>query len=119
MWSVDEEFDQPIRHFNFAMSGGSFCAIFTLRLTPNLDDKGVYFVSELTDDADRHWALFIEEGVMSFLAQRHQEGRAIGYLRIALVDIQVHPVDSKAHRFKEAALMAMEMAFESHGIWLG
>lgn len=118
MWTVNEEFEQPIRHFNFRMSGGSFCAIFTLRLAPCLEDNTVRFTNEVEGEEARYWGKFIEEGVQAFVEQRAQAARPVGYLRVSLVDLKIHPIDSKGHRFKQAAVMAMEKAFESHEITL-
>jgi hypothetical protein len=118
VWTVDTEFDQPIRHFDFNRSGGSFYAAFTLRFTPYLDDNEARFVNGLEGEEEKHWGAYIENGVKEFLDQRAQEGKTIGCLRVTLVSIKIHPVDSKGHRYKQAAVLAMEKAFESHGIWL-
>ena len=118
IWTVDREFEQPIRHFNFNMSGGSFCAIFTLRLTPNLDEPEVRFESEVDDAEAMFWIPYIQEGVQQFIQERENTGKPIGYLHIALIDIRIHPVDSKSHRFRQAAVIAMTEAFANHGISL-
>jgi translation elongation factor EF-G len=116
IWTVDRELDQPIRHVNQAMSGGSYVAIFTLRLSPDLDDSAVCFASAVDDPEAVPWIPYIEEGVRSFADQRARAGRPIGHLRVTLVAIKIHPVDSKPRRFKEAAEMAMYQAFEAAGV---
>jgi hypothetical protein len=55
VWTVDHEFDQPIRHVNQAMSGGSYFAVFTLRLAPDLDDADVCFTSTVDDPEAVPW----------------------------------------------------------------
>jgi translation elongation factor EF-G len=118
VWTVDHEFDQPIRHINQAMSGGSYVAIFTLRLAPDLDDSAVCFTSTVDDPEAVPWVPYIEEGVRSFAEQRAQAGCSIGHLRVTLIAVIIHPVDSKPWRFKQAAEMAMSQAFEAAGVEL-
>lgn len=118
MWTVDREFEQSIQHVNQTSSGGSYVAIFTLRMTPTPDDAEVRFAYVVNDEDAKPWIPFIEEGVRSFVEQRAAEGRPVGYFSVTLVKIRVHPIDSKGRRFKQAAEIAMAKAFESHGILL-
>jgi translation elongation factor EF-G len=118
LWTVDCEFDQSIRHANQLMSGGSYVAIFTLRLAPDLDDEAVQFVSTVDDEEAAPWVPYIEEGVRSFVEKRAQVGGPVGHLRVTLIAITIHPVDSKGWRFKQAAELAMAQAFEAKGIKL-
>ena len=118
IWTVDSEFDQSIRHVALNRSGGSFVAIFTLRMIPDLENQTVSFASRVNDNKAIPWIPFIEEGIRSFQEQRANQGKPIGLLRIELIAITIHPVDSKSYRFKEAAVMAMSEAFETHGIEL-
>lgn len=115
-WTVDCEFDQPIRHVNQQASGGSFVAIFTLRMIPTLEDQRVSFLNRVRDEVAIPWIPFIEEGVRAFQEQRATQQKPIGLLRVELVAIKIHPVDSNPFRFKEAAVMAMSKAFEEHEV---
>jgi translation elongation factor EF-G len=117
-WTVDREFDQPIRHVDQTRSGGSFVVIFTLRLAPDLDDGAVRFANGVADPEVGYWAQFIEEGVRSFVEHRAASGRPVGHLRVTLADIRLHPVDSQPYRFRQAAEMAMSQAFEAAGVEL-
>ena len=99
MWTVEREFDQPVRHMNLNMAGGSFVANLTLRLVPDLDDPGVTFTSVVTDPESAYYAPSVEEGVRAFVLQRASAGCAVGYLRVTLTAITIHPVDAKQHRF--------------------
>ena len=103
VWTVDHEFDQSIRHVNQAMSGGSYFAVFTLRLAPDLDDVAVCFTSTVDDPEAVPCVRHIEEGVQPFAEQRTQSGCPIGHLRVTLIAITIHLVDSKPWRFKQAA----------------
>jgi translation elongation factor EF-G len=118
IWTVDHEFDQPIRHVDLTRSGGSYFAVFTLRLAPDLDEAAVRFTSIVDDPEAIPWVPSIEEGVRSFAEQRARAGHPIGYLRVTLITVTVHPVDSKSWRFKQAAEMAMSQAFEAAGVEL-
>ncbi|QEH35091.1 elongation factor G [Aquisphaera giovannonii] len=118
LWTVDREFDQPIRHACLTASGGSYVAVFTLRLAPDLDDAAVRFVNAVEDPEVGHWALHIEEGVRAYVETRAAAGFPVGYLRVTLVEITLHPVDSQPYRFREAAVMAMTQAFEAVGVEL-
>jgi translation elongation factor EF-G len=116
IWTVDREFDQSIRHVQQGMSGGSFVAIFTLRLSPEPGEASVRFANAVEDSAVEYWVPFIEEGIQSFVEERRASGQPIGYLRVTLVSITLHEVDSKPYRFREAAEMAMSQAFQAAGV---
>jgi translation elongation factor EF-G len=118
VWTVDRDFEQPVRHMNLNMSGGSFVANLTLRLAPDLDNAGVRFTSAVADPDAAYYAPYVEEGVRAFVSRRAVEGRAVGHLRVTLTAITIHPVDAKAHRFAQAAEMAMSQAFEAAAVEL-
>jgi hypothetical protein len=118
VWTVDREFDQPIRYMDLNRSGGSFVANLTLRVAPDLDDPGVRFASAVADPEAAYYAPFVEEGVRAFVARRASEGRGVGHLRVTLTAITIHPVDAKTHRFTQAAEMAMTQAFDAAGVEL-
>jgi len=118
MWTVDREFEQPVRHMDLNRSGGSFVANLTLRVTPDLDEPGVRFASTVTDPEATPYISFVEEGVPVFVARRASEGRSVGHLRVTLLAITIHPVDAKSRRFTEAAEKAMSLAFEKVGLEL-
>jgi hypothetical protein len=118
VWTVDREFDQPIKHMDLNRSGGSFVANLTLRLAPELDDPDVSFSSAVTDPEAAVYIPFVEEGIRAFVARRLAEGRGVGHLRVTLTAMTIHPVDAKSHRFTQAAEMAMTQAFDTAGMEL-
>jgi translation elongation factor EF-G len=118
VWTVDRDYDQPVRHMDLNRSGGSFVATLTLRVAPDLENPGVTFTSAVTDEEAVPYIPFIEEGVRSFVAKRAAAGRPVGHLRVTLTVVTIHPVDAKARRFVEAAEMALSRAFEAVGIEL-
>lgn len=118
MWTVEQQFDQPIRHMDLNRSGGSFVANLTLRLAPDLDEPGVSFNSTVTDPDATFYIPFVEQGVRDFVVRLASEGVEIGHLRVTLTAITIHPVDAKTHRFTQAAEMAMAEALGAVGIEL-
>jgi hypothetical protein len=118
MWTVEREYDQPIQHMDLKRSGGSFVANLTIRVAPDLENPGVSFANAVADQAATPFIPFVEAGVLSFVAQRATDGRPVGFLRVTLTAITIHPVDAKSHRFVEAAKMALSQAFEVVGVEL-
>jgi translation elongation factor EF-G len=118
VWTVDREFEQPIRHMDLNRSGGSFVANLTLRLAPDLDDPGVSFSSTVADPEAAFFVPFVQEGVRAFVSKRLSEGLRLGHLRVTLTAMTIHPVDAQGYRFREAAEMAMSQAFDAAGIEL-
>jgi hypothetical protein len=118
VWTIEREFDQPIRHMDLNRSGGSFVAHLTLRVAPDLDAPGVTFTSAVADPDAVHYVPFVEEGVRAFVARRDAEGQPVGHLRVTLTALTIHPVDAKGWRFAQAAGLALAAAFESAGIEL-
>jgi translation elongation factor EF-G len=113
--TVTHEFEQPIRHINQMATGGSHVAVFALRLTPSPDFQDVRFNCEASALPLEPWMVSaIERGVREFVRKREHDGKPVGCLHVALVDIQVHPADSKETAFMRAAQMAMAQAFEAH-----
>ncbi|MCI0737811.1 MAG: hypothetical protein L0Y72_02115 [Gemmataceae bacterium] len=116
-WTVAEEIHQPAREVCWTASGGSRFALFTLALAPNPEEAGVQFVNRLASDDDgQPWVQFVEEGVGEFVEQRRREGKPIGRLCVSLLDLAVHPIDSKPRAYRVAAVKAMQQAFESYGV---
>jgi hypothetical protein len=99
-------------------SGGSFVANLTLQLAPDLDVPGVSFNSTVTDPGATFYIALVEQGVRNFVALRASEGVELGYLRVTLAAITIHPVDAKSHRFTQAAEMAMAQALDAVGVEL-
>ena len=113
--TVTHEVCQPVQHVTQMASGGSYAAIFTLRITTSRGSQHVTFSSEASDPHLESWMeSAVERGVREFVAQRQQDNRPVGYFHVALTNVQVHPTDSKEMAFTRAAVMAMTQAFEAH-----
>jgi hypothetical protein len=98
-------------------SGGSYVAIFTLRLTPAYDIPDIQFSNEVSEPKVEPWIVAsIRKGIDEFARARESKGNRVGCLRVALVDISVHPIDSKESAFMYAAYMAMKQAFQNDEI---
>jgi hypothetical protein len=110
MFTVTQEFEQRIRHVNQMASGGSYVAVFALRLVP-IHSPTVEFSSAVDAPDAAPWIPFIREGVFEFLQQRKKERREIGFLRVVLSEIWINETDCKERRFREAAMLAMSQAF--------
>lgn len=113
MWTVGHEFDQAIKHQNLTSSGGCYIANLTLRFAPDLESSDVTFTSAVTNPDAAHYVQFVESGVREFVSRRKAAGKPVGYLRVTLMAITIHVVDAKEWRFKQAACMAMEAAFQA------
>ena len=118
VWTVTHEFEQPVRHKNQMMSGGSFMANLTLRLNPDLDCPDVRFASIVPGPDAAYFSQFVEAGLRSFIADRASEGIAIGFLQVTLTAITIHCVDAKPHRFEEATKMALNQGFDLNRVEL-
>jgi translation elongation factor EF-G len=113
--TITHEFLQPIRLVNQLASGGSYVAIFTLRLSPSPQEAEIRFSSEVSVPQVDQWVISsIEKGVREFVGQREREGTPIGYVSVVLVDIDLHPGDSKEAAFIRAGFMALSEAFQKH-----
>lgn len=107
--------EQSVHHVNQMASGGSFVAIFTLRMTPNPSEPSVKFASTVDDPDLEPWMLqAIERGVFEFAAERARDDQPIGAIDVVLTSIRIHPVDSKDFAFVKAAKKAMVEAFSKH-----
>ena len=60
----------------------------------------------------------IERGVNEFVDQRKCEEKPVGFFRVALIDISVHPVDSRELPFTRAAILALTQAFKEHEVFI-
>jgi hypothetical protein len=96
-------------------SGGSYVADFTLQLTPASDIPDIQFSSKVNQPEVEPWIVAaIHKGIGEFVRERQTEGKPVGGLRVALVEIHLHPIDSKESAFMFAAYKAMKQAFQLH-----
>src|SRR5689334_22002115 len=112
--SLTHEIVQPARYVKQS-SSADCVAIFKLRLTPVVGLRGICFANKVPGpEVEPRITAAIERGVMQFATEREQEGRPVGSLRVAPVDIYVHPVDGRDSGFTLAAYFAMKQAFQTH-----
>jgi translation elongation factor EF-G len=111
-------------------------AIVTLRLELDFGPDAVTFVNLLNersqvwcvlgeDPAEANhtlgtdWEPFVAEvaeGVREALASRSPDGAPIQALKVSLVGMRVHPVDSRVRDFKQAAVLALTEALQQAGL---
>ena len=112
--TLTHEVLQPARYVK-QMSSLDCVAMFTLRLTPVPGIRGVRFGNEVCKPELESWIIgAVERGVMEFVSERDQEHKPVGCLAVTLVDIDIHPVDSRETGFMLAAYFAMKQAFQAH-----
>jgi hypothetical protein len=111
--TLTHEVHQPIRYVN--QTGGDYFAVFTLRITPACDSEDVRFSCEASDpDLTPGTMSAIERGVREFVAQRQRDGKPVGCFRVAVTEIQIHPVDTREFALAAAAFKALTQAFGAH-----
>jgi hypothetical protein len=116
-WTVRNAVVQPVRHVNQAASGGSFVAIFTLKVEPDRGQDQILFVNELdVQDAAQHYVPAILRGVHEFAEHRARCLRPIAGVRVSLSDVSLHPVDSKEWAFQRATVLGLREAFKKAGV---
>jgi hypothetical protein len=116
VWTVAEEFDQPIRHVN--QTGGNFFAMFTLRLAPSLDTPGVHFGSEKCEGEAAYYVPAVEGGVQDFAFDWLRVGKPLGRMSVTVKELIYHEIDSRMSAYHRAARMAMTAAMERYGLCL-
>jgi hypothetical protein len=111
--TLTKEVQQPIRHVN--QTGGDYVAVFTLRLTPVRGTPDISFSNAVTAPELQPWIVAaIQRGIQLFASERESERGPVGGLKVTLVDISIHPTDSKESAFTYAAFKAMQQAFDAH-----
>jgi hypothetical protein len=94
------------------MSGGSFVAIFTLRVEPSDFETPVVEKEVSSDAIDRAFPC-ISEGLSAFVVRRNEEGRPVGKFRVLISDVVPHD-DFKPWRFTVATASALKEVFAEH-----
>ena len=115
--TVAEPFEQPLRWVRLT-AGSEKYAVITLFLEPLPAEAVEYVVAlsgeTLPEDADPSCLAAVGRGVQKYA----QEHGLVG-VRVTLIYIQTHPVDSASRHFFTAAYMAMRQAIEAHGVPVG
>jgi elongation factor G len=116
--TVNNTITQQIRHVNQSAAGGSFLAIFSIRIDFNVNAE-VVFINDVKDTVPPDlYAPFIEQGISEYLKECSSMGEPIKHLRITLVENKHHPIDSNSRAYIEAGRKIMENAIVTHGVRL-
>jgi hypothetical protein len=115
--TVDRQVEAEGRLVQQVACCGHF-AVVRLRLEPMLEDRRVLFRNLLdhSDDAPLVYLDAVVEGVTRSLAERSSADRGVCYLRIGLLTLRHHAVDSRRSDFVKAAGQAVERCFAEAGV---
>lgn len=123
-WTIAGDAEATARHVRQTYCPGSF-AVVTLLLEIDFGPDAVVFVNGLDKrdlDAGVHgadWEPFVSEvaeGVREALAELSPDGNPIQALRVILLEMRVHPVDSQPRHFRRAAILAITEAVGRVGL---
>jgi Elongation factor G, domain IV len=115
--TVDRQVEAEARLIRQVTCCGHF-AVVRLRLEPMLQDRSVLFRNCLDDshDAPLMYLDDVVEGVTRALAERSGADRGVSYLRISLLGLGHHPVDSRRFDFVALARQAVERCIAEAGL---
>jgi len=93
-------------------------AIIRVRVEPMLEDRSVLFQSRLDDaeDVPLYCVEAVIEGIGKALVKRCDKTRGVSYLRIELLTLRYHPVDSRSADFMTVGEEAVDRCFKERGI---
>ncbi len=134
-WAIDRDVEAAGRYVRQTSCPGHF-AIVTLRLEIDFGPDAIVFVNRLDEhspvwfvagdhvsEANRSmgtdWEPFVAqviEGVKQALASLSPDGAPIQALKVSLIGIRVHPIDSRMADFKQAAILTMTEAIQKAGL---
>lgn len=112
--TITEAFEQPLRWIK-QTAGSEKYAVITLHLEP-LPTEAVEFGVALPDislipDFDVSYVAYTERGVQNY-ARNH----GVVGIRVTLISVEAHPVDSNHVSFEIAGYQAMLQAMAAHGV---
>jgi hypothetical protein len=134
-WAITTDAEATGRHVQQTCCPGHF-AVVTLRLEIDFGPDAVVFVNCLDErspvwcvamqdpaEANRtlgtDWEPFVAEvtdGVKEALAGLSPDGNPVQGLKVSLVGMKVHPVDSRGRDFRQAAVLAVTEAIRRAGL---
>lgn len=115
--TVQREVEAEARFVRQTSCPGHF-AIVRLKLQPVLEDRSVLFRNELDEKSDSPLA-YVEatiEGVTDALGKQSDADRGVSHLRVDLLGLRHHPVDSQRRDFVRTAEQAIEQCIEEAGL---
>lgn len=123
-WAIGGDAEATGRHVRQNCCPGYF-AVVTLRLEIDFGPDAAVFVNRLDKvdlDAGFHgadWTLFVSEvveGVRQALAELSPDGCPVQAIRVLLLEMKVHPVDSRPRHFRQAVALAVTEAVGKAGL---
>jgi hypothetical protein len=115
--TVRREVESEARFVRQTSCPGHF-AIIRLRLLQMLEDRSILFRNDL-DEASDAPLTYVEaalEGVTDALGKQSGADRGVSHLRIDLLTLRHHPVDSQSRDFARTAGQAVEQCVEEAGL---
>jgi hypothetical protein len=112
MWSIQRSVIKNIHYVNQMMSGGSFVAIFDLKIEPSEEVTPSIHVDGESPAMERAFQ-GISEGFSMFVQRRSEEGRPVIGFRVAVTDVVPHE-DFKSWRFAIATAKALQEVFAEY-----
>lgn len=99
-------------------AGASNYARMLLRFEPMSAEMRVIAANALPDDSPASmWALeCCMDGIANVVREREESGRAIRSLRVSILELEEHDVDSRESDFARAARIAFDSAVEAVGL---
>lgn len=93
-------------------------AVVVLQLEPYLDRQVVLFRNRLPDSHDAPLAYIkaVVDGIARAAREQSSPKKGLSYLRIDLLDLRHHPVDSRVEDFNKAAVEAMDRCINQAGL---
>lgn len=115
-WTIRHPVERHCRHVSQAASGGSYVAIFDIRVEPYASPEPISFVNEAEPEPDvQQWVPSIIAGITQFVEEQAKSGIAVCGIKVTLTHLRDHPVDGKHKAFKKFAATAMAEIFEEAG----
>jgi hypothetical protein len=123
-WAIGGDAEATGRHVRQSCCPGYF-AVVTLRLEIDFGPDAVVFVNRLDRrdlDAGAYgtdWKPFVSEvveGVRQALLDLSPDRCPIQALKVSLLDLSMHPVDSQPRHFRQAAILVVTQAVQRVGL---
>ena len=133
-WAISKDAEGEGRYVKQTCCPGYF-AVVRLRLELYLGPEAILFVNTLTDES-RVWCVAVEgppeanrlvgswapftrdvvEGIREGLSSASPDGRPLQALKLSLVEMRVHPIDSRPAHLRKAAAMAVTDGLQQAGL---
>src|SRR5262249_19196059 len=93
-------------------------AVVRLLLEPMLESRSVVFRNCLdkSNDAPLDCLNAVIEGITQCITRMSTPQKGVSYLRVELIDLRYHPVDSRMGDFVKVAAEAVERCFSEAGV---